>query len=201
MDISKLQSIIPDEVYQHLLDSIIQNTYEINTRLRMSHFVAQTMEESENYTRLSENLNYSADGLLKIFPSHFTQSDAQLYQHHPDKIANRAYGNRMGNGDEASGDGWKYRGSGYIMTTGKNNFTLESNKLKVDFVNNPDLLRTHQYALMSAGDFWYSNGINKIADLGTSTDTITLITKKINNGINGLQQRISNFQKVYALIS
>jgi len=201
MNLTKLQPIIPAEVYQHLSDSVIQVNYEINTRLRMAHFIAQTMEESQNYTHLSENLNYSAQGLLHTFPTHFTAAEADIYQHHPDKIANRAYANRLGNGDENSGEGWKYRGSGHIMITGKGNFFKESNKLKVDFVANPDLLRTQQYALISAGDFWYSNGINKIADGGTSVQTITLVSKKINGGNIGLQQRIDNFNKVYPLIS
>lgn len=202
MDLTKLSSIIPAEVLQHISDPVILGSYQINTRLRMSHFISQTMEESENYTRLSENLNYSAQGLLKTFPRYFHDvNTANQYAHQPEKIANYVYSGRMGNGSVESGDGWKYRGSGYLEITGRNNIKIESDKLGIDFIANPDLLRTPKYALLSAGYFWYANGLNKIADGGTSNEVITSVTKKINGGVNGLAQREANFQKVYPLIS
>ena len=197
-----LQGIIPDDVITHLSDTNFQTKYQINTRLRMAHFISQMMEESAKFTRLSENMNYSAERLMQVFPHSFKDiNTANAYAHNQEKIANLVYSNRLGNGDEASGEGWMYRGSGFLECTGKYNFQKESEKLGVDFVANPDLLRTPQYALLSAADFWCSNGINKIADLGSSTDAMTQVTGKVNGPAHlGLPQREINFNQVYPLI-
>ncbi len=160
--------------------------YNINTPLRVCHFLAQVLHESGGLKYVKENLNYSANGLLATFPTHFPNiSVANQYARQPAKIADRVYADRMGNGNEASGDGWKYCGRGYIQITGKTNYSLFGTNADVDFINHPELIETPDYAAMSAGWFWNSHNLNTYAD----RDDIIAITRAINGGTNGLSER------------
>lgn len=160
------------------------NKYEVNTSLRIAHFMAQIEHES-NLKPVSENLNYSKEGLLRVFPKYFSKENVEQYAKKPQKIANKVYANRMGNKEEASGDGWKYRGRGFIQLTGYNNYKALSEVTKINYVNDPDLLLTEPDALVAALWFWSSNNLNQLAD----KDDIVLITKRINGGLNGIDDR------------
>lgn len=178
------------------------NSYHINTPLRLAHFMAQIEHES-GFKAVSENLNYSKEGLLNTFGKYFTKDvivddvqklgTATLYARQPQKIANKVYANRMGNGDENSGDGWKYRGRGFIQITGKDNYTMLSKDTRIDFVNNPDLLLTEANSLISALWYWNKHMINLLAD----KNDIKAITRTINGGYNGINERTDLFNKYY----
>jgi len=156
----------------------ILNRANINTPLRLSHFFAQISHES-NLKPINENLNYSASGLIKVFPKYFPTTElVNRYARKPEMIANRVYANRMGNGNENSGDGWKYRGRGFIQITGKNNYRALSNHFKVDYLNNPDLLLQEANAMLSAIWYWNTNNLNKFAD----KDNIDAVSDIINIG-------------------
>lgn len=196
----KLLGVIPNQVINEL--DIIFDKYEINTLLRISHFLAQCAHESGNFSVKQENLNYSAKRLQEVFGKYFTtHAKALLYERKPVKIASLVYGNRMGNGDEQSIEGYKYRGRGYIQLTGKNNYllfdkSLNETGLEVDIIGNPDLVAT-TYPLISAAWFFNKNNLNEIADLGGTKEIITRVTKKVNGGTHGLESRISYFNKFY----
>lgn len=160
------------------------NNYLVNTYLRVAHFFAQ-LEHESGLKPISENLNYSASGLIKIFGKYFTELEAIKYQRKPEMIANRVYANRMGNGNEQSGDGWKFKGRGFIQITGKNNYILLSKDTGVDYLNNPDLLLNEADSMISALWYWSKNDLNKFAD----KDDIITITKRINGGLNGIEHR------------
>lgn len=191
----QLRQIIPrvkniSEWYSAISESLPQ--YEINDIARVSAFLAQCAHESGGFSVLQENLNYSADGLQKIFGKYFPNHEiATEYARQPEKIANRVYSSRMGNGDEASGDGWKYRGRGLIQLTGKDNYTRCSKAFFDDdtLLNDPDLLLQPYYALNSACWFWNENNLNKLAD----EQNIKMMTKKINGGFIGLEDRIAHY--------
>lgn len=187
MNLLKLS--IPDSVKAQLPEVI--NTFQINTPLRLAHFLAQTHHESGGFKFTKENMNYSAQGLLKIFKKYFTAEQANAYAKKPQAIANRVYANRMGNGNEASGDGYKYKGSGFIQLTGKSNYEEFDKFVKDDIINNPDLVAT-KYPLLSAGFFWNKNNINKLADVDNN---VSKITKVINGGQIGLAERTALFNK------
>ncbi len=160
--------------------------FSINTPLRQAHFLAQIAHESEELKHVVENMNYSQARLMQIFPRYFrTIEEAAPYNRQPEKIANRVYSNRMGNGDEASGEGWKFRGRGLIQLTGKENYKKASDAIGVDFVSNPDLVQGPVYASLTAGWYWDLRELNKPAD----ADNIYKVTKLINGGTLGLQQR------------
>ena len=166
--------------------------FDINTPERQAAFIGQCSHESGGFKILRENLNYSAEGLQKIWPNRFpTLEDAQPYARQQDKIANKVYAGRNGNGDEASGDGWGYRGRGCIQLTGKANYNAAGNALGVDFLADPDIVATPQYAALTAGWFWSIHDLNSLAD---ARDDLT-ITKRINGGTNGLDDRIARTQK------
>lgn len=166
--------------------------YEINfNKQRLAMFIAQTAHESANFTRLSENLNYSQQGLLLVFPKYFNIITAKTYARNPEKIANRVYANRMGNGDQTSGDGWKYRGKGLIQLTGKNNHLKFANYMNKTLVDTIDFLLTKKGAVESACWFWKINNLNLLSDKGD----IIAVTKIINGGTNGLQDRQSRYNK------
>ncbi len=171
--------------------------YKINTPERIAAFLSQIFHESLDLKILSENLNYSSEGLIKTFPKYFNKSTALLYQRNPQKIANRVYASRMGNGPESSGDGWQFRGRGAIQTTGRDNYTLLSRNLGVDFINNPDLLKDLKYAVLSAGWFWSNNNLNSVADKGD----ITRVSKIVNGGSHGLPDRIARYKKYLKVLS
>ena len=162
-----------------------------------AHFFGQCAHESGNFKSFSENLNYSADGLNKIFPKYFIKAgrNAALYARKPEKIANVVYSNRMGNGNEASGDGWKYRGRGPIQLTGQANYQAFADHIgRPDVMTNPDIVAT-ELAFESALFFFQKNGLFAIADKGVSTAVITQITKRVNGGTHGLDDRIKKTQQ------
>ncbi len=161
--------------------------FEINTSLRQAQFIAQIAHESGSLRYNTENLNYSAKALLAVFGKYFpTQEEADAYARQPEKIASRVYANRMGNGDEASGDGWKFRGRGLIQLTGHDNYQQLTNAFDQDFISNPDPVADNpEYAVGAATWFWDSRDLNTYAD----QDDIRAITKRINGGYNGLEDR------------
>ena len=162
--------------------------YEL-TPYRAAHFFGQTGHETAAFKLFSENLNYSASGLNKIFGRYFPGDLEKEYARKPEKIASRVYGNRMGNGDEESGDGWKYRGRGALQLTGKNNYTAFSKYLdKPEILDNPDLV-SNEYAFDSAMFFFDKNNLWSICDKGIDSNTITKLTRRINGGTNGLDHR------------
>ena len=196
---SMIKSILPNCKNPSLYVKPLQETIEkfnITTIERFASFIAQVGHESGHLNFVVENLNYSAEGLLKIFGKYFNENSAKLYARQPIKIASRVYANRMGNGDEISQEGYKYRGRGAIQTTGKNNYTRLTNYFNIDFVNNPDLLSEPKWAVMSAGFFWHDNKLNELSDsVGTSKSKFINITKKVNGGTHGHADREAIFSR------
>jgi putative chitinase len=176
--------------YWHNALSEILPVYDINTPERVAAFVAQCAHESGGFKFLKENLNYKAESLMKTFPKYFPSLDlAKQYEKKPEKIANRVYSNRMGNGDEASGDGFRYLGRGLIQLTGKNNYTLFAAAIDTPLEQIPEYLQTFEGAVQSACWFWEQNNLNQWAD---KKDIMTL-TKRINGGTIGLEDRIKHY--------
>jgi putative chitinase len=164
--------------------------YDITTPIRQAMFLSQLAHESGNFRYVVENLNYSAEGLQKVFGKYFpTAALAQQYARKPESIANRVYANRMGNGDEKSGDGWKYRGRGLIQLTGKDNYSAFSSQAKNNALTNPELVAEPEMAAMSAGWYWATNRLNQIADTGD----VKAVTRRVNGGFNGLADRESKY--------
>lgn len=197
MDTNKLKGHIPDLVLNQLSDVITK--FELNTPLRLAHFLAQCGHESGGFKVTQENLNYSAQGLLNVFKKYFPGNLNESYAKQPQKIANRVYASRMGNGDEASGDGYKFRGRGYIQLTGKDNYKAFSTAINEDCVANPDLVAS-KYPLASAAWFFHKNGLHKIADGGATEAVVTSVTKRVNGGTLGLPDRIKHFNEYYSLL-
>jgi len=198
MDISKLKGHVPDAVITQIPE--VMEKFQINTPLRLCHFLAQCGHESGNFKAVNENLNYGAKGLLGLFKKYFpTEAKAKEYERKPEKIANLIYGGRMGNGPEASGEGFKYRGRGYIQLTGKDNYSAFDKVVAEDIIANPDLVAT-KYPLLSAAWFWNSRKLNEIADKGATDAEVTSITKKVNGGTIGLEDRIKHFKEFYTLL-
>lgn len=193
-----LSNHIPNVVIQEITACVTE--FNINTPLRLAHFLAQCAQESNKFTTTEENLNYSADGLRKVFPKYFPGNLADSYAKQPEKIASRIYGDRMGNGDEASEEGYKYRGRGYIQLTGKDNYRAFSNAVGDDILNNPDLV-LDKYTLLSAAWFWNTRSLDNLADKGSSDSVVTDITKIVNGGIIGLDDRIKYFKEYYTLLA
>jgi len=190
MDLKKLETRLPKGVMDQI-PSVI-DTFQINTPLRLAHFLAQCAHESNNFKATVENLNYSAKSLRAVFGKYFPDdATAAAYERKPEKIANIVYANRMGNDDKA--DGWKYRGRGYIQLTGKNNYAAFDKFVPEDILANPDLVAT-KYPLLSAAWFWDSKNLNTLADNGKSDAVVTQMTKKVNGGTNGLDDRLSKFK-------
>ena len=199
MNLDKLKGHVPDAVIAQLPDTITK--FELNTPLRLAHFLAQAGHESGGFKALNENLNYGAKGLLGIFKKYFPTEDlAKQYERKPEKIANRVYGGRMGNGPEATGEGYKYRGRGYIQLTGKDNYKAFDAVVTESIINNPDLVAT-KYPLLSAAWFFHKNGLHKLADGGATDAVVTSITKRINGGTIGLPDRIKHFKEYYTALS
>lgn len=198
MNLSNLKGHIPDSVIDQIPN--IQEKFGINTGLRLAHFLAQAGHESGGFKITAENLNYSAKGLMNIFKKYFpSESLANDYAKKPQKIANRVYSGRMGNGNEASGDGYAFRGRGYIQLTGRDNYTAFGKSIGVAIEENPDLVGS-QYALASAAWFWQKNKLNELADGGTTDEVVTKITKRVNGGTIGLPDRIKHFNEFYKLL-
>lgn len=196
--IDRLKTHVPDVVLGQIPDCT--EKFSINTPLRLAHFLAQCAHESAEFKAREENLNYSAAGLKKVFAKYFPGNLAESYARQPEKIASRVYGGRMGNGDEASKEGYKYRGRGYIQLTGKDNYSAFSNSTSDDILNNPDLVAS-KYPLLSAAWFWGIRSLNSLADKGAGDEVVTQITKKVNGGLNGLEDRIAHFKNYYALLT
>lgn len=198
MDISKLKGHIPDKVLSQIPDTAAK--FEINTPLRLAHFLAQCGHESGQFRVVNENLSYGAKGLLGIFKKYFpTEEKAKLYERKPEKIANLVYASRMGNGPESSGDGYKYRGRGYIQLTGKDNYTSFGKAIGENIQATPDLVAT-QYPLLSAAWFFNKNGLHKLADKGATPEVVTMVTKRVNGGTIGLADRLKHFKEYYDLL-
>jgi putative chitinase len=199
MNLEKLKGHIPDTVIAQI-PGVMEN-FGVNTPLRLAHFLAQCGHESGGFRLTQENLNYSAKGLMGTFKKYFpTEALANAYARQPQKIANKVYGGRMGNGLEASGEGYKFRGRGYIQLTGKQNYTAFDLAVEDDILANPDLVSS-KHALSSAAWFWKKNGLNLIADTGSSAEVVTKITKRVNGGTIGLPDRIKHFKEFYELIT
>ena len=199
MDINKLKGHIPDSVIAMLPDTMAK--FELNTPLRLAHFLAQAGHESGGFKAVNENLNYGAKGLLGIFKKYFpTPEKAALYERKPEKIANLVYGGRMGNGPEATGEGYKFRGRGYIQLTGKDNYKAFDAVVEENLLESPDLVAT-KYPLLSAAWFFHKNGLHKIADGGATDAVVTSVTKRVNGGTIGLADRIKHFKEYYSLLA
>lgn len=197
--LEKLKGHIPDAVIAQIPDTAAK--FNITNPLRLAHFLAQCGHESAGFKAVSENLNYSADGLNKIFPKYFKNAgrDAAPYHRNPEKIANIVYASRMGNGDTASGEGWKFRGRGYIQLTGKQNYEKFDKMVTESILDTPDLVAT-KYPLMSAAWFFDKNGLWSICDKGADDATVTAVTKRVNGGTIGLADRIKHFKEYYELL-
>ena len=195
--LDKLKGHVPDSVISQIPDTA--KKFNITNTLRLAHFLAQCGHESGGFKIVNENLNYSADGLKKIFPKYFPGNLNESYAKQPEKIANRVYSSRMENGDEASGDGYRYSGRGYIQLTGKSNYKSFDKTVQEDILANPNLVAT-KYPLMSAAFFFDKNGLWSICDKGADKATVTAVTKRVNGGKIGLDDRIKHFNEFYSLL-
>jgi putative chitinase len=207
MNLEKLNGVIPSNVISEI--PMVIEKFEINTSLRLAHFLSQCSHESGGFKLMVENLNYSAQGLANTWPNRFAVDRNQnplvpnplalQIQRNQQKIANIVYANRMDNGDEASGDGWKFRGRGYIQLTGKANYTAFNRFVGDNIISYPDLVAS-KYPLLSAGWFFHTNGIHKLADGGASRANVEAVTRRVNGGLIGIDHRISEFNKYYKLL-
>jgi putative chitinase len=197
LNIEKLKGHIPDAVLAQIPETA--KKFNITNNLRLAHFLAQCGHESGGFKAVTENLNYSADGLKKIFGKYFPGNLNESYARQPEKIASRVYASRMGNGDENSKEGFKFRGRGYIQLTGKSNYTNFTKFIGEDCVSNPDLVAT-KYPLASAAFFFDSNKLWGICDRGADDATVTSVTKRVNGGTIGLADRIKHFKEYYNLL-
>lgn len=190
---SQLKELLPNNPYVNewyeALSTLFPD-YDINTPKRIAAFIAQCSHESAGFKFLKENLNYRAESLMRVWPRYFpTIEIARQYAHQQEKIANRAYANRMGNGDEASGDGWRFCGRGLIQLTGRNNYEAFADSIETPVEEIPEYLATFEGAAQSACWFWETNNLNVWADKGD----IVMLTKKINGGTLGLEDRIKHY--------
>lgn len=206
--INKIKGHIPDSVFQQIPATCA--AFNIITPLRLAHFLAQCDHESGGFKAVSENINYGVEGLLNTFKSDFDTNHnkvleaneklkANTLSRKPEAIANFVYANQNGNGNEASGDGWKYRGRGYIQCTGRLNYLGFSRFIGEDCVTNPDLVST-KYPMASAAWFFDKNNLWKICDLGSTDDIVTKVSRKINGGDNGLLDRQEKFDKFWKIL-
>jgi putative chitinase len=199
LNLEKLKGHIPQSIIDQIPDTAAR--FGITTPLRLAHFLAQASHESGGFRAFSENLNYSAKGLCGIFRKYFPSVTIALqYERKPEKIANKVYASRMGNGNEASGEGWKYRGRGALQTTGKSNYQDFANFMQMpEIMSNPDLVAT-KYALASAAFFFKKNSLWSICDQGASDEVVKKLTKRINGGQIGILDRIKHFKEFYHLL-
>lgn len=200
MNLEKLKTGIPASVFEQIPE--VMAKFQINTPLRLAHFLSQCAHESINFTAVRENLNYQhADSVMRVFKKYFpTVQLAQQYTKNPAKLGSRVYASRMGNGPEESGEGFKYRGRGYIQLTGKVNYAAFDKVVDENVVADPDIVAT-KYPMLSAAWFWNTRNLNKLADAGATTADVEKITRVINGGTNGLPDRIAKFNKFYALLA
>lgn len=196
--LDKLRGHIPDAVIAQIPDTAAR--FNITNPLRLAHFLSQCGHESGGWKAVRENLNYSAKGLMGIFKKYFPNATlANAYQRQPEKIANRVYASRMGNGNENSGDGYKFRGRGYIQLTGKDNYSKFDATVPENIVADPELVAT-KYPLASAAFFFNSNKLWTICDQGATPLVVTAVTKRVNGGTIGLPDRIKHFNEYYNLL-
>ena len=191
LELGQLKQMVKNPYIDHWHEALDQllDDYEINTPLRVAHFVAQCAHESGNFVFIKENLNYKAASLMTVFKKYFPTADlAQQYEKRPERIANRVYANRMGNGDEASGDGWRFCGRGLIQLTGKDNYTFFAGSLNISVEEAAEYLATFEGAAQSACWFWEQNNLNRFAD----ANDVKGLTRAINGGYIGLDDRISH---------
>ena len=196
LKLDKLKGHIPDSVISQIPDVALK--FKIDTPLKLAHFLAQCGHESAGFKVVNENLNYSADGLKKIFPKYFPGNLSESYARNPEKIASKVYGGRMGNGGETTKEGFKFRGRGFIQLTGKDNYTAFGKAINEDLISNPDLVAT-KYPLLSAAWFFSKNCLHKCVD--SSDKTVTSVTKCVNGGTIGLSDRLKHFKEYYHLLS
>jgi len=196
-DFSILKEHLPEVVYNQIADTA--ENFNINTKLRMSHFLGQCAHESANFKFVSENLNYSAKALKSVFGKYFPNDLNEQYARNPEKIASRVYGGRMGNGEEETKEGWKYRGRGYIQLTGKNNYADFGNFINEDVVSNPDSV-SEEYALASAAFFFNKNKLWSICDKGSTEEIVKKLTKRVNGGHHGIEDRINKFNHFWNIL-
>jgi len=198
--LQKCTTILQNNQYsQHWHEALckVLPDYDINTPERVACFFGQTMVESAGYTAIIENLNYKPETLMKVWPRLFPNAEvANQYGHHPEQIANRAYGGRMGNGPEESGDGWKFCGRGLIQITGKDNYTRFAESIDTPVDEIPEFLGTFEGAVQSACWFWESNNLNDLADAGN----VEAISRKVNGGTLGLQERIQHTHQALQIL-
>jgi len=195
LNLEKLKGHIPDSVIAQIPETAAK--FKIDTALKLAHFLAQCGHESGGFKVVNENLNYSADGLKKIFPKYFPGNLSESYARNPEKIASKVYGGRMGNGAEETKEGFKFRGRGFIQLTGKDNYTAFGKAINEDVVGNPDLVST-KYPLLSAAWFFSKNCLHKCVD--ASDATVTSVTKCVNGGTIGLADRLKHFKEYYNLL-
>ncbi len=202
MDIELLAQAVPTvsrqklELYYDGLMVVFQEA-DLSNGQRQSCFLAQVVHESMSFIAVKENLNYSADGLLRVFPYYFkTQEQAQAYARNPEKIASYVYGSRLGNGPASTGEGWRYRGRGLIQLTGKSNYIACGNDIGVDLLNDPEYLESPEGAPRSAGWFWTTRGLNSYADGGD----METITRRINGGLNGYDDRMQHYNQAISIL-
>jgi putative chitinase len=195
LKLDKLKGHIPDSVIAQIPDTAAK--FKIDNPLKLAHFLAQCGHESGGFKVVNENLNYSSDGLKKIFPKYFPGTLSESYARQPEKIASRVYGGRMGNGVEETKEGFKFRGRGYIQLTGKDNYTAFGKAINEDVVSNPDLVST-KYPLLSAAWFFSKNCLSKCVD--ESDAAVTSVTKCVNGGTIGLEDRKKHFKEYYNLL-
>jgi len=196
--LDKLKGHIPDAVLAQIADTAVK--FNITSPLRLAHFLAQCGHESGGFKAVQENLNYSSKGLQGTFGKYFpTLALAEAYARKPEKIASKVYGGRMGNGPEITGEGFKFRGRGYIQLTGKANYTAFDKFVPEDTIINPDLVAT-KYPLASAAWFFDTNKLWGICDKGADDATVTAVTKRVNGGTIGLADRIKHFKEYYNLL-
>jgi putative chitinase len=194
-----LRGHIGDNVLLQIPD--VATKFNITTALRLAHFLSQCAHESGNFTAVVENLNYDANGLIRVFPSYFpTLELAKAYAFKSSLIASRVYANRMGNGNEESSDGWIFRGRGYIQLTGKNNYTAFDAFVDDDILKNPDFVSS-KYPMMSAAWFFHVNGLWAICDRGANEAAVKEVTRRVSGGYNGLADRLAHFNTFYKLLS
>ena len=198
MNTTNLASKMPSIASKYMLEVV--ERYNITEPLRLAHFLAQIAHESGNFQFVAENLNYSADSLMRVFPKYFKdKATAEKYARKPEMIGSRVYASRMGNGDEASKEGFKFRGRGYLQLTGKDNYKSFSDFIGEDCVANPDLVST-KYPMDSAIWFFDKNKLWDICVKGAGEDIVTLVTKRVNGGTHGIEDRISKFKPFSSLL-
>lgn len=196
LKLENLKGHIPDSVIAQIPETA--SKFGIDTPLKLAHFLAQCGHESGGFRLTQENLNYSSQGLKNIFPKYFPGNLSESYARNPQKIASKVYGGRMGNGPESTGEGFKFRGRGYIQLTGKDNYTAFGKAINEDLISNPDLVST-KYPLLSAAWFFSKNCLKRCVD--ASDSTVTSVTRCVNGGTIGLPDRLKHFKEYYKLLS